>query len=105
MKISKGSIIDIKNTHYEILSVTEGIDRYDTKKDKAVGEHTAISLHKLKDSSLHPTHLLKIYKDKEAFLFDIIPIKPPEWIKPRQRGHMSSYANKRKVLIKDIKTR
>ena len=76
MNIQKGNIIKIGKEKYDVLNVTEEIDKYDTEKNEFVGEHTAIELHKIGDSSLHPTHLLKIYHDnrKEAILLRIFII-------------------------------
>ncbi len=106
MNIQKGNIIKIGKEKYDVLSVMEEIDRYDTEKNEFVGEHTAIELHKMGDSSLHSTHLLKVYHDnnKEAILLRIEQDKPPEWLeKPRQRGMAFSYHDKKIISIADIK--
>ena len=89
---------------YDVLSVIEGIDKYDTEKKELVGKHTAIELHKIGAPSLHPTHLLKVYHDKEAILLRIEQDKPPEWLeKPKQRGMIFSYHDKKTIPITDIK--
>jgi hypothetical protein len=106
MNIQKGNIIKIGKDKYDVLSVMEGIDKYDTEKNEFVGEHKAIELHKMGDSSLHATHLLKVYhnNNKEAILLRIEQDKPPKWLeKPRQRGMMFSYHDKKSVSIADIK--
>lgn len=72
MNIQKGNIIKIGNEKYDVLSTLEEIDKYDTKKNEFVGEHTEIELHKIGDPALHPTHLLKIYHDtNKAILLKI----------------------------------
>jgi hypothetical protein len=105
MNIQKGNIIKIGKDKYDVLNVMEAIDKYDTEKNEFVGEHTAIELHKIGDSSLHPTHLLKVYhnNNKEAILLRIEQDKPPKWLKkPRQRGMMFSYHNKKTIFIADL---
>ena len=56
MKISKGDIVNIKKEKYDVLSVIQEFD--------LGGECLEMELHKFGESTLHPTHLLKIYKDK-----------------------------------------
>lgn len=107
MNLQKGSILKIGEDRYDVLSVTEDIDLYDTKKTESIGEHIAIELHKIGDSSLLPTHLLKVYhtNDKEAILLRIERDKPPKWLeKPRRRGIGCSYHDKKTIPIADIKT-
>jgi hypothetical protein len=105
MNIQKGNIIKIEKEKYDVLSIMEEIDKYDTEKNEFVGEHTAIELHKFGNSSLHPTHLLKVYNNnnKEAILLRIEQDKLPEWLKPRQRGMLFSYHDKKTISIADIK--
>ena len=106
MNIQKGNIIKIGKDKYDVLSVMEEIDKYNTEKNEFVGEHTAIEIHKFGDSSLHATHLLKIYhdNDKEAVLLRIEQDKPPKWLeKSKQRGMMFSYHDKKTISIADIK--
>lgn len=106
MNIQKGNILKIGKDKYDVLSFMEEVDKFDTEKNELLGEHTAINLHKTGDSSLHPTHLLKIYHDngKEAILLRIQQDKPPEWLKKtRERGMMFSYHDKKTILITDIK--
>jgi len=106
MDIQKGNIIKFGKEKYYVLSVMGEIDRYDAKKNEFVGEHTVIELHKMGDSSLHPTHLLKVYHDnnKEVILLRIEQDKPPEYLdKPRQRGMSFSYHDKKTISIADIK--
>lgn len=106
MKIQKGNIIRIGKEKYDVLSVMEEIDRYNTEKNEFVGEHTAIEIHKFGDSSLHTTHLLKVYhnNNKEAILLRIEQDKPPKGLeKPRQRGIMFGDHDKKTISIADIK--
>jgi hypothetical protein len=105
MNIKKGNIIKIGKERYDVLNVMEEIDIYDTEKNEFVGEHTAIELHKIGDSSLHATHLLKIYhnNNKEAILLRIEQDKPLKWLeKPKERGMMLSYHDKQTISIADI---
>lgn len=106
MNIQKGCILKIGKEKYDVWSVNGDIDRYDTENNEVLGEHTAIELHKRGDSSLHPTHLLKVYidNDKEAVLLRIEQDKPPDWLeKPRQRGIIFSYHDEKTIPISNIK--
>jgi hypothetical protein len=65
-KLSEGQAIQIGKDKYDVLRILEEIDKYDTKNNKAIGEHLAIDLHKHGDISLHPTHLLEIMHDSKG---------------------------------------
>ena len=106
MNIQKGNILKIGKDKYDVLGIREEVDKFDTEKNELVGEHTAIDLHKTGDSSLHPTHSLKIYhdSDKEAVLLKIQQDKPPGWLeKPRQRGMVFRYYDKKAIPLTEIK--
>ena len=95
MKINfkEGDIIKIDGENYQVLKITEDIEWYDAEKDKIIREHIAIELYKSEISSLHPTHLLKIYYDnpEKAVLLKIIQEKPPKELEhPRRRGNIFS---------------
>lgn len=103
MNITAGNIITIEKEKYEVLNAFEDIDLFDTEKNQPVGSHIAIELHKIGDTSLHPTHLLKIYENNKenAILLKIVQEKPTVE-NPRQRGVWFSHVDKKEVLIKEI---
>lgn len=106
MEISKGNIIKIGKDKFDVLTILKEIDKYDTQKNEFIGEHTEIELHKHGSRSLHPTHLLKLYYDDEhtTVLFKIVYEKAPKEIKkPKQRGHIFNYVNKKAILKDQIK--
>jgi hypothetical protein len=105
MEFEVGNKIQIGKEKFDVLNVTEEIDKWDSKKDKLIGEHLAIELHKFRSSSLHPTHLLKIYKDRKMILYEIIQEKiiTPLAIRLKQRGGIFSYINPREISMKEVK--
>lgn len=104
MQIKKGDLLSINNEKCEVLTLNEDIDKFDSKNDKLIGEHTAVNLHKIGNKALHPTHLLKIYKDTKIVLLTITHKKPPEWLeKPRQRGQIFTYSDETKIPVENIK--
>jgi hypothetical protein len=106
MKINQGDIVKIGNEKYEVLNTTEEVDRYDVKEGRFVGEHIAVEIHKVGDSSLHATHLLKIYhKDSRmAALLKIEQDKPSTNLKKfKHRGIWLSYHDEKLIPIGEIK--
>ena len=102
-EINEGQIIQIGKDKYDVLKKDWDIDYWDSKKNKVIGEHIYFELHKLGDSCLHPTHLLKYYpKNGKIFLFEIKQEgKMPKGFKGR-RVLIYSYENKRELKLKDI---
>ncbi len=103
MNITAGNIIKIGKEKYEVLNAFQDIDLFDTEKNQPIGAHIAIELHKIGDTSLHPTHLLKIYENNKenAILLKIVQEKPTVE-NSRQRGIWFSHVDKKEVLIKEI---
>jgi len=104
--LSKGDIIQMGKEKYDVLRILEEIDKYDVETNAFVGEHTAIEFHQHGSSSLHPTHLLKLYYDKEdeAVVFEIVQEKPPNGIeKYKERGNIFKYLNKKVIPSREIK--
>ena len=103
MDIAVGNILRIGKERYEVLECNQRIDYYDVERKRVIGEHIAVQLHKIGDTSLHPTHLLKIYSGENASIFKIVQERPAEWLKnPRQRGSMFSYVDGRKFATTEI---
>lgn len=106
MNIHKGNVLKIGKEKYDVLNVMETIDKYDTQKNESVGEHTAIGLHKMGDTSLQTTHLLKVYHDddQKAILFRIEQDDSSKGLeRVRQRGGTFSYHDPQTISIADIK--
>ena len=106
LHIVKGDTVQIGKDKYDVLGILEEIDKYNTEKNKFIGEHTGIELHKHGSKSLHPTHLLKLYykNGNEAILLEIVQEKPSKEIeKPKQRGNIFNYINKRVIPRDKIK--
>jgi len=103
---STGDKIIIKEQEYEVLSIREEADYVKPPYTK-VRLYFAIYLHKVGSKVLHPTHCLNYYSDKnEFYFFTIEQPKPPKWLKhPRQRGHLTSFKDSKKIYQKDIKNK
>ena len=106
LQLNKGQTIQVGKIKYQVLKIQEEIDRVDVEKNKLIGEHTEVELHKKGSKSLYPTHVLKLYYEDpiEATLLEIIQEKASKKIeRPKQRGVILSYVNGKKIPIKDIK--
>lgn len=105
MDIKKGDCVKIGKVRYDVLSVIDEIDKYDTEKNELVGKHREIELHQVGDPSLHTTHILKVYYDnnKEAFLLRVEHEKPQRVGKSKQKVIVFSYHDKKTIPIADIK--
>lgn len=103
MDIAVGNILRVRKERYQVLTLFEEIDYYDTQKNQSTGKHIAVQLHKIEDPSLHPTHLLKMYHDGRISILKIVQERPLEWLKnPRQRGGMFKYIDEKKITTSDI---
>ena len=105
MEFEVGEKISIGKDKFDILKCEGEIDKYDSKKGKFIGEHIAVKLHKLGNSLLHPTHLLKVYPSGKMKLYKIVQEKrvTPTEILLKQRGGFFRYIDEKEISIEDIK--
>ena len=93
-KIKTGDILIIEGEEYEVIKVY--CDANLTKDDKLI-EFLCVELHDVESESLHPTHELRQYQDKETWFAEIIPSKePPKWTGIKSKG-VFEIANHKKI--------
>lgn len=73
IKIQEKDILTIEREDYEVIKTSKDIDRYNFKTKVAEGRHLLLNLHKIKEKSVLPTHIVKLYFDKpnEIQFFEI----------------------------------
>ncbi len=103
MEISEGGIISIFGKKYDVLKGVKECDNVDRDTGKLIGEHIEIELHRHGDSSLHPSHILKLYQDgsDKMILLKIFQEKPKLPLK--MRGTIFRYGDERIISPKDLK--
>ena len=103
MNIEVGDIIQIENEKFDVLQKMVEIDSIDNTTQTLIGEHTELSLHLHGDNSLHPTHILKKYRNSERNVLlkiHLEQIVPLGTITPR--GEFTRYVDPREISEKDI---
>jgi hypothetical protein len=101
MEIIQGSTLRIGEDLYDVLRVMKEIDKYDAKANRLVGEHLEVTLHKIGEKSLLPTHILKLYS-KKAVIMKMSQEKIDYVKNPRQRGVIFNYLDGTEIPLDSI---
>ena len=103
MKISEGKIISIFGKKYDVLKGVKECDDFNRDTGELIGEHIEIKLHKHGDSSLHPTHILKLYQDGSDKMVFLEIFQPKVNLPVGRMGDIFSYRNEKTISPKDLK--
>ena len=85
MEIIKGNVLRVGENCYEVMRVMKEIDKYDTKHNRLIGEHTQVEMRPIGEKSDLPTHVLKIYPSK-ALLVRLTKSSSQYIENPKQKG-------------------
>lgn len=92
MKISKGSFIRFFDKKFEVMSVQDEVDFWDSKTKSFVGEHLEVKLHSIGSSSLMADKVVKIYLDGKIKCYDVA-----------RDGDVISFINEKSIETTDFK--